>query len=49
MTLTDIVIKILLFFTVFYGAIFISAYVGKKIREKNNLEDSSKKEENKKN
>jgi len=35
MTLTEIIIKILLFFTVFYGAIVISAFIGKKIREKN--------------
>jgi len=34
MTLMDIIIKILLFFSVFYGAIAISAFVGKKIREK---------------
>jgi len=37
MTLTDIIIKILLFFGVFYGAIVISAFVGKKIRERNEL------------
>ena len=35
MTLTDIIIKILLFFGVFYGGIFIASFVGKKIREKN--------------
>ena len=34
MTIMDIIIKILLFFAVFYGAIAISAVVGKKIREK---------------
>jgi len=34
MTLMDIIIKILLFFSVFYGAIAISSFVGKKIREK---------------
>jgi len=44
MTLTDIIIKILLFFTVFYGAIVISAFVGKKIREKKNLEEVDKKD-----
>jgi hypothetical protein len=33
MTIMDIIIKILLFFGVFYGAIVISAFVGKKIRE----------------
>ena len=37
MTLTDIIIKILLFFGVFYGAIFIASFVGKKIRERNEL------------
>ena len=30
----DIIIKILLFFSVFYGAIAISAFIAKKIREK---------------
>jgi len=35
MSLIDIIIKILLFFGVFYGAIAISAFVGKKIKEKN--------------
>ena len=38
----DIIIKILLFFAVFYGAIAISAFVGKKIREKQ--EEDKKKE-----
>ena len=44
MTITDIIIKILLFFGVFYGAIFISSFVGKKIRERNELKENSKKE-----
>ena len=44
MTITDIIIKILLFFAVFYGAIFISAFVGKKIRERKELKENSKKE-----
>jgi len=48
MTLTDIIIKVLLFFGVFYGAIGISSFIGKIIREKNDLKESSKKEENKK-
>ena len=34
MTLIDIIIKILLFFGVFYGAIAITSIVSKKIREK---------------
>ncbi len=33
MTVMDIVIKILLFFAVFYGAIMITAFVSKKIRK----------------
>jgi len=32
MTLMDIIIKILLFFMVFYGAIMLTALVSKKIR-----------------
>ena len=46
MTVMDIVIKILLFFVVFYGAIMITAFVSKKIRkyeEKNKKEDEDKK------
>ena len=35
MTLTDIIVKILLFFGVFYGGIFIASFVGKNIRENN--------------
>jgi len=35
MTLQEIIIKILFFFGVFYGAIGITAFVSKKIREKN--------------
>lgn len=42
MTLMEIIIKILLFFAVFYGAIAISAFVGRKIRGKE--EKDSKKE-----
>lgn len=34
MTIMDIIFKILLFFAVFYGAIAISAFIGKKIRNK---------------
>ena len=34
MSLQEIIIKILLFFGVFYGAIGITAIVSKKIREK---------------
>jgi len=33
MTLTDIIIKIALFFTVFYGAIVLTSFIGKKIRK----------------
>ena len=44
MSLTDIIIKILLFFGVFYGAIFISAFMGKKIRERNTSEEETKKD-----
>ncbi len=32
MTFIDILIKILLFFLVFYGAIIISSFIAKKIR-----------------
>ncbi|CAA6821544.1 MAG: Unknown protein [uncultured Sulfurovum sp.] len=42
MTLMDIIIKVLLFFTVFYGAILIASYLGKKIREKNSLKEEDK-------
>ena len=42
MTLTDIIIKILLFFTLFYGAIMITAFVSKKIRELQNTEEKEK-------
>jgi hypothetical protein len=44
MTIMDIIIKILLFFAVFYGAIAISAFVGKKIREKQEDEKEKKEE-----
>ena len=36
MTLVDIIIKILLFFLVFYGAIMITAFASKKIRMSRN-------------
>ena len=39
MTLTDIIVKVLLFFGVFYGGIFIASFVGKKIREKNSFQE----------
>jgi len=41
MTLADIIIKVLLFFGVFYGAIFIASFIGKKIRERKNIKKSS--------
>ena len=44
MTLMDIIIKILLFFSVFYGAIAISAFLGKKIREKQEDKKETKEE-----
>ncbi len=34
MSIEEILLKILLFFGVFYGAIGITAFIGKKIREK---------------
>jgi hypothetical protein len=40
MTFTDIIIKILLFFLVFYGAILISSYISKKIRRFQNRKKS---------
>ena len=46
MTMMDIIIKILLFFIVFYGAIMLTAVASKKIREAN--EDKDKKEEDEK-
>jgi hypothetical protein len=36
MSIIDIIIKILLFFGVFYGAIAITSWVSKKIRDKEN-------------
>jgi uncharacterized protein YneF (UPF0154 family) len=36
MTLLDIIIKILLFFLVFYGAIIISSFISNKIRMSQN-------------
>jgi len=41
MTLQEIIIKILFFFGVFYGAIGITAFISKKIREKKEGEDNS--------
>jgi NADH:ubiquinone oxidoreductase subunit 3 (subunit A) len=41
----DIIIKILLFFGVFYGAIAITAFVSKKIREKEDKDKKDKKQE----
>ncbi len=35
MTIQEVIVKILFFFGVFYGAIGITAFIGKKIREKN--------------
>jgi len=40
MTLQDIIIKMLLFFTLFYGAIAITAFISKKIREKSEDKES---------
>ena len=48
MSMMDIIIKILLFFGVFYGAIAITAFVSKKIREKENQEDKENKDEKEK-
>jgi len=45
MSMMDIIIKILLFFGVFYGAIAITAFVSKKIREKENKDKEDKKQE----
>ena len=42
MSLMDIIIKILLFFGVFYGAIAITSFVSKKIRDKEKKKDESK-------
>jgi len=39
-TIVDIIVKILLFFIVFYGAIILTAVVSKKIRE--SLKDKEK-------
>ena len=41
MTLQEIIIKILFFFGVFYGAIGITAFISKKIREKREDDDNS--------
>jgi len=40
MSLQEIILKILLFFGVFYGAIGITAFVSKKIREKKEKENT---------
>jgi hypothetical protein len=48
MTLTDIIIKVLLFFGVFYGAIFIASFIGKKLRERNNSIEKAKDNKQKK-
>ena len=40
MTLQEIIIKILFFFGVFYGAIGITAFISKKIREKKEEDNS---------
>lgn len=42
MTVLDIVIKILLFFLVFYGAIMITSLVSKKLRKSQNDKDKEK-------
>lgn len=42
MTLTDIIIKVLLFFGVFYGAIGISSFIGKMIRKRKALKEEEK-------
>ena len=39
MTMMDIIIKILLFFFVFYGAIMLTAMASKKIRESQNNDE----------
>jgi len=44
MSLMDIIIKILLFFGVFYGAIAITSLVSKKIRDKEKKKKDEKKE-----
>jgi hypothetical protein len=45
MTMTEIIIKILLFFGVFYGAIAITAVISKKIRERDNAKVQDEKQE----
>jgi len=49
MSLQDIIIKILFFFTVFYGAIAITSFVSKrfKLDEKANPKEEHKEEEEK--
>ncbi len=44
MTLTEIIVKVFLFFAVFYGGIVISSFLGKKIRERSRLKDKTKKD-----
>jgi len=48
MSIMDIILKILLFFGVFYGAIAISALVGKKIREVQEKKEEEEKEKEEK-
>ena len=44
MTLFDIIIKGLLFFLVFYGAIMITSFISKKIKEKRDKLKTTEKE-----
>jgi hypothetical protein len=39
MSLQEIILKILLFFSIFYGAIGITAFISKKIRERKAKEE----------
>jgi hypothetical protein len=39
MSLQEIILKILLFFGIFYGAIGITAFISKKIRERRTKEE----------
>jgi len=45
MTIMDIIIKILLFFIVFYGAIMLTAIASKKVRESQTDKETPKNEE----
>jgi len=40
MTITDIIVKILLFFSIFYGAIAISSIISKRIRKAQTKKDN---------